>query len=49
MYILWGKSGDQNNLLINEKQLKERGATYYKINRGSDITYHGLVGWGILS
>ncbi len=46
-----GKSGDQNNLLINEKQLKERGATYYRINRGGDITYHGpgqVVGYPIL-
>ena len=46
-----GKSGDQNNLLINEKQLEERGATYYKINRGGDITYHGpgqIVGYPIL-
>ena len=46
-----GKSGDQNNLLINEKQLKERGATYYKINRGGDITYHcpgQVVGYPIL-
>ena len=46
-----GKSGNQNNLLINEKQLKERGATYYKINRGGDITYHGpgqVVGYPIL-
>ena len=46
-----GKSGDQSNLLINEKQLEERGATYYKINRGGDITYHGpgqIVGYPIL-
>jgi lipoyl(octanoyl) transferase len=46
-----GKSGDHNNLLINEKQLEERGATYYKINRGGDITYHGpgqIVGYPIL-
>ena len=46
-----GKSGDQNNLLINDKQLEERGATYYKINRGGDITYHGpgqIVGYPIL-
>ena len=46
-----GKSGEQNNLLINEKQLEERGATYYKINRGGDITYHGpgqIVGYPIL-
>jgi lipoyl(octanoyl) transferase len=46
-----GKSGDFNNLLINEKQLVEKGATYYKINRGGDITYHGpgqIVGYPIL-
>jgi lipoyl(octanoyl) transferase len=46
-----GKSGDQSNLLINEKQLEEKGATYYKINRGGDITYHGpgqIVGYPIL-
>lgn len=46
-----GKSGDFSNLLINEKQLEERGATYYKVNRGGDITYHGpgqIVGYPIL-
>lgn len=46
-----GKSGDLNNLLINEQQLKNRNATYYKINRGGDITYHGpgqIVGYPIL-
>ena len=36
-----GKSGDINNLKINDAKLKEVGATYYKINRGGDITYHG--------
>ncbi|WBL26118.1 lipoyl(octanoyl) transferase LipB [Zunongwangia sp. HGR-M22] len=36
-----GKSGKISNLLINEEQLKEKGATFYKINRGGDITYHG--------
>lgn len=36
-----GKSGNENNLLVNEFQLKEKEATYYKINRGGDITYHG--------
>ena len=36
-----GKSGDLSNLLLNEKQLNEKGATFYKINRGGDITYHG--------
>ncbi|MFQ3239275.1 MAG: lipoyl(octanoyl) transferase [Olleya marilimosa] len=46
-----GKSGDMSNLLLNEAQLKEKGATFYKINRGGDITYHGpgqLVGYPIL-
>jgi len=46
-----GKSGDMNNLLLNEKQLTEKGATFYKINRGGDITYHGpgqIVGYPIL-
>jgi lipoyl(octanoyl) transferase len=46
-----GKSGDLSNLLLNESQLKEKGATFYKINRGGDITYHGpgqIVGYPIL-
>ena len=46
-----GKSGDAQNLLINEKQLEEKNATFYKINRGGDITYHGpgqIVGYPIL-
>lgn len=46
-----GKSGDLSNLLLNEKQLEEKGATFYKINRGGDITYHGpgqLVGYPIV-
>ncbi len=46
-----GKSGDISNLLLNEDQLKEKGATFYKINRGGDITYHGpgqIVGYPIL-
>jgi lipoyl(octanoyl) transferase len=45
-----GKSGDQNNLLINDEFLKNIGATYYQINRGGDITYHGpgqIVGYPI--
>ena len=33
-----GKSGDLNNLLLSENQLKKKGATFYKINRGGDIT-----------
>ena len=36
-----GKSGDISNLLLSEKQLEVKGATFYKINRGGDITYHG--------
>ena len=36
-----GKSGDENNLLVNKDYLKSREATFYKINRGGDITYHG--------
>lgn len=46
-----GKSGDVSNLLLSEKQLAQKGATYYKINRGGDITYHGpgqIVGYPIL-
>ena len=46
-----GKSGDLSNLLLNEVQLAEKGATFYKINRGGDITYHGpgqIVGYPIL-
>jgi lipoyl(octanoyl) transferase len=36
-----GKSGEENHLLINEEGLKKYGASFYKINRGGDITYHG--------
>lgn len=36
-----GKSGKQENLLLDEAGLDEKEATYYKINRGGDITYHG--------
>jgi lipoyl(octanoyl) transferase len=46
-----GKSGDMSNLLVSEIQLKEKGATFYKVNRGGDITYHGpgqIVGYPIL-
>jgi lipoyl(octanoyl) transferase len=46
-----GKSGHPENLLLNEEGLEEKQATYYKINRGGDITYHGpgqLVGYPIL-
>lgn len=46
-----GKSGHQENLLLSETQLNDVNATFYKINRGGDITYHGpgqLVGYPIL-
>ena len=46
-----GKSGDLENLLANEGLLKNIGATFYKINRGGDITYHGpgqITGYPIL-
>ena len=46
-----GKSGDVSHLLLTEKQLVAKGATFYKINRGGDITYHGpgqIVGYPIL-
>lgn len=36
-----GKSGERSNLLISEEMLRQINATYYKINRGGDITYHG--------
>jgi len=46
-----GKSGKQENLLLDESQLDANQAKFYKINRGGDITYHGpgqLVGYPIL-
>lgn len=46
-----GKSGHPENLLLDEQGLKDKKATYYKINRGGDITYHGpgqIVGYPIL-
>lgn len=46
-----GKSGDLSNMLLSDKQLEAKGATFYKINRGGDITYHGpgqIVGYPIL-
>lgn len=47
-----GKSGKEDHLLIDEQQLNENRAVFYKINRGGDITYHGpgqLVGYPILN
>ncbi len=46
-----GKSGNEKNLLVNKNYLKSKNATFYKINRGGDITYHGpgqIVGYPIL-
>lgn len=46
-----GKSGKQDNLLLNDEELAKIDALYYKINRGGDITYHGpgqIVGYPIL-
>jgi lipoyl(octanoyl) transferase len=46
-----GKSGQQQNLLITDEFLNKINATYYKINRGGDITYHGpgqIVGYPII-
>jgi len=36
-----GKSGEEGNLLIKKENLNSIGASYYHINRGGDITYHG--------
>jgi len=46
-----GKSGSEANLLLNQKLLEDKGATFFKTNRGGDITYHGpgqIVGYPIL-
>jgi lipoyl(octanoyl) transferase len=46
-----GKSGDEKNLLLGPSELKKHKATFYRINRGGDITYHGpgqIVGYPIL-
>jgi len=46
-----GKSGNRENLLATENFLKDTNISFYKINRGGDITYHGpgqMVGYPIL-
>ena len=46
-----GKSGKASHLLLNEKELQDKNAVFYKINRGGDITYHGpgqIVAYPIL-
>lgn len=46
-----GKSGDENNLLVKKTDLHTIQASYYHINRGGDITYHGpgqIVGYPVI-
>ncbi|HJO70650.1 MAG TPA: lipoyl(octanoyl) transferase LipB [Flavobacteriaceae bacterium] len=46
-----GKSGEISNLLLDDQELKLKGIDFKKINRGGDITFHGLgqiVGYPIL-
>jgi lipoyl(octanoyl) transferase len=46
-----GKSGDEHNLLLNYIQLQAKDATFFKTDRGGDITYRGpgqIVGYPIL-
>jgi len=45
-----GKSGSENNLLVNNRQLQKLNVSFVKTNRGGDITYHGpgqIVGYPI--
>jgi lipoyl(octanoyl) transferase len=47
-----GNSGKADNLLVNAEFLKSKGASFYKTNRGGDITYHGpgqIVGYPIIN
>ena len=46
-----GRSGSDNNLLVNNIQLQAKEASFYRIDRGGDITYHGpgqIVGYPLL-
>ena len=46
-----GRSGDENNLIVSQDELLKLQATFYRNNRGGDITYHGpgqIVGYPIL-
>lgn len=46
-----GKSGDLSNLLLSEAQLEQKGISFFKSNRGGDITFHGpeqIVGYPII-
>jgi lipoyl(octanoyl) transferase len=47
-----GRNGDEKNLLVHDSELGKMDATFYKNNRGGDITYHGpgqIVGYPILN
>ena len=46
-----GKSGDMANVLLSDEELHQRGISFFKTNRGGDITYHGpgqIVGYPII-
>ena len=46
-----GKSGNIDNVLLSEENLKARGIDFFRTNRGGDITFHGpqqIVGYPIL-
>ncbi|MDD2797388.1 MAG: lipoyl(octanoyl) transferase LipB [Bacteroidales bacterium] len=48
--ITIGKSGDRSNLLFDAERLREKGVSFYEIDRGGDVTYHGpgqIVGYPI--
>ena len=45
-----GKSGSENNLFLNNAEIERKGASFYRIDRGGDITYHGpgqIVGYPV--
>lgn len=45
-----GKSGSENNLFLNTAEIERKGAGFYRIDRGGDITYHGpgqIVGYPV--
>ena len=47
-----GKRGKMEHLLLHEHQLEQKGFSFYRVDRGGDITYHGpgqLVGYPIMN